>query len=93
MNVKTKYNVNDELWFIIGKAIVCKKVTKIVVHVQGSMIKIPDQKRGFTETGNYFVDKTYVEYIMEGSLRGSFYTEPIEEKYLFKTKSALIKSL
>ena len=94
MKVETKYNVNDELWFIIAGRAECRKVYKIKITVEGTAEYKTGAKRNLIKTGNYGVKDIEVGYIMESSSGPlTYYVDPIEEKRLFKTKKELIASL
>lgn len=93
MRIETKYNINDELWFMMGNRIHCKKVIDVKIEAKGKTQYKVANGRGLVPTGNYLHEDTIISYIMESGPKGCFFIDPVKEKDLFKTKKELIKSL
>lgn len=93
MRVETKYNVDDELWFIMGNRVHCKKVIDVKITVKGKMGYKIATGRGLVPSGKYLHEDTVISYIMESGPAGCFFIDAVKEKDLFKTKKELIKSL
>jgi hypothetical protein len=94
MEIKTEYNINDELWFIhprSGKPASGKVVT-ITVEVVGRQITKAGQKRDLIKTGDYAPKSRFTRYYLDD--RGSKNETVCKSQYdLFVSKEKLIESL
>ena len=92
MTITTKFNINDEVWFIYQSVqkVGCGKVGDVTIKVQGTQILEPDNKKGLAPTGNYKEKSKEIIYQIYNESRGEILKK---ESELFLTKEALIDSL
>lgn len=75
MQIETKFNINDKLWFIDGTGIILEVIiNSIDIKVSG---KVPN---------HHFDYKTVIEYRIKPTLEPSYTFTGIYENKLYKTK-------
>lgn len=92
MTIATKFNINDEVWFIHPKTQIAEsgKIGFISIDVQGTEILEPDNKKGLSETGDYKEKSQEIVYQIYNGSRCEILKK---ENHIFSTKQELINSL
>jgi hypothetical protein len=89
MEIKTKYNIDDEVWFYIGSEVPIKcKITGIKVEVSSTEEKVAGEKRDLIKTGKHIPNNPTFSYDIK------FRTHPfqhpsVSERYLYSSKEEL----
>lgn len=93
MKINTKYNVGDELWFIMNTKAINGCVHHIKVAVESKAEVKPGKKKDLVRTGKRVFSQLTIGYHMATDSSGAFFVKPTPEDQLFRTKEELIKSL
>ncbi len=93
MELKTKYNINDEVWFVHPQSqrAVCGKVMGIRLEVRGQPKYKAGERRNLIMTGEYEARQYYPTYTMDDNIRKEGVTK--SETEIFETKELLVNSI
>ncbi len=92
MTITTKFNINDEVWFIYPRTqkVICGRVGSMSIKVHSRKLYEPDDKKGLIATGEYKETSQEVVYQLFNESTGDVFRKETE---LFPTKQELINSL
>lgn len=93
MEIKTKYNIGDELWFINNTKAIKGHIHHIKIHIESKAEVKSGNKRDLIKTGKRILSSLTIGYHMATDSSGAYFVKPTPENELFITKEELIKSL
>lgn len=96
MNIETKFEINDEVWFInSAQKAFSSKITEISIRVLSQPIYKTGERRDLLKTGDYKNKGKQVYYTLDNPSYAPTSNKSItkSEHELFKTKEELLKSL
>ena len=95
MEIKTKFNINDEVWFVhpISKRAVQGRVMQIEIHAQGKhkYRRSDNGKLGLVKTGEYESSYFLIQYCIDDNVRKEPCTLP--EYQVHETKEQLLERI